>query len=62
MSNTKLPFDKFIKLSSKQRSIAYKYLSDHDKFRARVTDIIGEPDTTEEERRAILQKYGIKEE
>jgi len=37
-------------------------LSDHDKFRARVTDIIGEPDTTEEERRAILQKYGIKEE
>ena len=59
MSDNKLPFEEFVKLTSKQRGIAYKYMSDHDKFRARITEIIGEPNTTKEEREEILKKYGI---
>ena len=39
MSVTKLPFEEFVKLASKQRGIAYKYMSDHDKYKARITDI-----------------------
>ena len=40
MSDNKLPFEEFIKLTGKQRGIAYKYMSDHDKFRAGITEII----------------------
>lgn len=59
MNDNKLPFEEFIKLTGKQRGIACKYMSDHDKFRARVTEIIGEPNTTKEEREEILKKYNI---
>ena len=59
MSDNKLSFEEFIKLSSKQRGFAYKYMSDHDKFRARIIDVIGEDNTSMEERKAILEKYGI---
>ena len=59
MSDNKLPFEEFVKLSSKQRGLAYKHMSDSDKYRARITDIIGEDKTLEEERKGILKKYGI---
>lgn len=60
MTNNKLPFEEFIKLSNKQRGIAYKYMSDSDKFKARTIEIVGESNTSDEERKKILTKYGIK--
>lgn len=62
MGSATLSFEEFLTLNSKQRRIAYKYLSEKDKFKARITDIIGEPNSTDEERQAILLKYGINDE